>query len=178
MKNVIILEGPDGGGKTTLAKTIENLYEQHSKKVLHTKHHEFKGETQIWRHFFDSLLPAYRNDCDVLLDRSWYSEPIYGKVFRDGYNRLEHWQLRIINHLLGICSVSVVWCLPPLDTCLHTFNNRREQEMLDNDKQLAQVYKLYEDKACLAVDMDSDVHHIYDFTKSNALEEVIKHVKV
>jgi thymidylate kinase len=142
VKRLIILEGPDGGGKTTLgAKLSQHL------GVDVTNHGPYKGEAQIWKHYFDSMLPAYAEQCDVILDRCWLAEPIYGRVFRGGLNRLEFWQTRILEHVAASCKTTVLYCLPGVEACMRTFNKRRELEMLSNDAQLRDVYYGYLDQA-------------------------------
>lgn len=138
MRKLYILEGPDGGGKTTLGKELSARL-----SVPVDNHGPYKGEQQIWKHYFDSMIPAYSGERDVILDRCWLAEPIYGEVYRDGLNRVEHWQQRILEYVARECSAVIIWCLPPYQKCLDAFNGRREQEMLDSTEQLKRVYDLY-----------------------------------
>lgn len=168
MKRIIILEGPDGGGKTTLA------HELHARFGVHTTNHgPYKGERQIWRHYFESMLPAYSGERDVILDRCWIAEPIYGQVYRGGLNRIELWQLRILEYIAEQCDTTVILCMPPVTECIKNFNSRRAQEMLDNEAQLVSVYNGYQEAwAKLAMHM-SVVRYNYI---SDSLEGVLRHV--
>lgn len=141
---LVIVEGPDGAGKSTLINDLKDWFEAGGKPFEFTHHGAYKGEYQIWKHYFDSMLPAFAAESNVILDRSWIAEPIYGQVHRDGLNRVADWQRRILMHVASSCRVSVIWCLPPLSKCLQAYRSRREREMLDNERQLEQVFWLYQ----------------------------------
>lgn len=72
---LIIIDGPDGSGKSTLAKDFQ-------KKTGFEIVHRSKPETQEEK---DRMLEEYMamGDKDLILDRSWYSEMVYGEVMRD-----------------------------------------------------------------------------------------------
>lgn len=170
MRKIYILEGPDGGGKTTLSLALAKRLD-----APITNHGPYKDESQIWRHYFNSMLPAYSGERDVILDRSWIAEPIYGEVYRNGVNRLELWHLRILEYVARECSAIVIWCLPPVEKCVQAFNSRRAQEMLDNEDQLRKVYDLYRKAADRSVN-GRFIHIFYDYTDAGsrlALEEVL-----
>lgn len=170
MKQLYILEGPDGGGKTVLGKELAARL-----SVSVGNHGPYSGEKDIWLHYFNSMLPAYSGERDVILDRCWIAEPIYGEVYRNGVNRLEPWQIRLLEYIAKWCNAVIIWCLPPIETCVATFNARRGQEMLDNEDQLREVYRLYVRAAERSYN-GRFIHRIYDYTdpKSRSfLEEVL-----
>jgi len=138
MRKLVILEGPDGSGKTTFSGQLSKEL-----KVDVTNHGPYTGESSIWEHYFNSMLPAYSGGRDVILDRCWLAEPIYGIVHRNGLNRITPWQLKLLHHTAHNCDTTVVWFLPPFDSCLTAFNSRRDVEMLDNSEQLRRVYDCY-----------------------------------
>jgi hypothetical protein len=78
----------------------------------------------------------------ALIDRSWLSEPIYASVYRpqEG-SRIDSAQRRALERQAG--HAVVVACLPKLQTCLDNFNARGDEEYLDDDQQLIQVYTRY-----------------------------------
>lgn len=163
MKRIYILEGCDGAGKSTLAEAIGKRL-----SVPVTHHGSYKGEHQVWRHYFDSMLPAYSDACDVVLDRSWISEPIYGLVYRGGAVRIEPWQLRILEYVVKECETTVVWCVPPFVRCLATFAARREQEMLDSEEQLQKVYDLYAKES--RRQYVGVRYYFHDYTKAHGMQ--------
>lgn len=75
---IVLLEGADSSGKTTLAKF---LVERHGARYLHST-----VRREIWRWHVGALRRAIalsRTNL-VVLDRLWLSELVYGKVFRGG----------------------------------------------------------------------------------------------
>ena len=82
---IVILEGPDGAGKTSLSETLrEHL--QKSKMTHVVKHGPYNGISpeELCRIYFRSMSHALTYNDHVILDRCWLSEPIYGNVYRDG----------------------------------------------------------------------------------------------
>lgn len=171
-KKLIIIEGPDGGGKSTLVNSIVTRYASRQKDVATVHHGSYPGDDQIWKHFFDSMLPAYRETIDVVLDRTWISDPIYGQVYRNGLNRIEPWQARLLRHVEMECNTFFIWCLPPVEECVKTFMARKEQEMLDDADQLRRVYQLYMDTPKLAGNS-----YWYDYTRTST-KEVFNYVGI
>lgn len=137
-RQIIIFEGPDGAGKSVAAAAVAAAL-----GVNVTHHGPFTGETQIGAHYLDSMAPALNNAQHVVMDRAWFSEPIYGTVFRGGTNRIT----RVHERMLQRCAIArnalVVLCLPPLETCLSNYRSRKAQEYLDNGAQLREVWHAY-----------------------------------
>jgi hypothetical protein len=143
VRPLIILEGPDGGGKSTLAKVLERELVDDYGPVTVEHHGPYKGEATIWHRYLFSMLPAYANLATVVLDRAWQAEPIYGAVYRNGANRIESWQRRMLERVALGCGAVLVWCLPSFYACRKAYLTRRAAEMLDTPKQLKAVYDLY-----------------------------------
>lgn len=76
----IIIEGPDGAGKTTLAKQL--LRSHPNSKYLHFSYPANEQEAQnYWRVYAKALLQADSTKVTIL-DRSWYSDMVYGPIMR------------------------------------------------------------------------------------------------
>ena len=81
----IILEGPDGAGKSTLATKIEQaaisfVGEQHVRKVHADRPKPFED---YLAYFVDIITKACIDNVDILIfDRSWYSEVVYADTMR------------------------------------------------------------------------------------------------
>lgn len=112
MNGIIVLDGPDGAGKTTLAK---HLVENHGAKYIHL--------TYRWpRHMFEYHTSAIhragrlaKNNL-VVIDRWWMSELCYANAYRGGSS----WPLmsRMMQRVLLKYSGIYVYCLP-VDTREH-----------------------------------------------------------
>jgi thymidylate kinase len=140
-RNLIVLEGADGSGKSTLAKKLAELL---SAKIIHLG--PLRGVQDIGLVYVDAMLPAMLGDSDVIMDRSWISEPIYGSVFRNGASRLSPAQMITLDRVAESCFGFVVLCDPGLSVCMSSFRARRADEMLEGEGQLAQVHALYNHK--------------------------------
>lgn len=143
MGKLLIFEGPDGSGKTTLT---EKLMTMKKAKYGWQNHGAYKGEKRIMHHYLDSLRLA-RNTMDtastLILDRAWPSEPIYGSVYRHGLDRLGAIRMRMLDRVALSLQGVIVLALPKIDQCVRAFESRREIEMLESVQQLKDVYKGY-----------------------------------
>ena len=167
---IIILEGPDGGGKTTLAETLRAQLQ--SNGMTHViKHGPYKGvqSEDLCKIFFRSMSQALTYNDHVIMDRSWLSEPIYGSVYRKGENRVDMPRRRMLERVALSRGAVVVQCQPDFEVCAKTFMSRIDDEYLDTIGQLKQVYDEYEQlpqRTCLPVIQ-------YDYT-SGTLSELLQ----
>jgi len=79
---IIVLEGSDGTGKTTLARHLQE------KLGAHYIHLTYRWPDKMDKYHVAALLHAIsiieKTDKPVILDRWWLSEAVYSKVFRGG----------------------------------------------------------------------------------------------
>ena len=74
---IIILDGPDGTGKTMLAK---QLSKQTGYPIIHRSMPKDDAEKQ---RMMGEYLQVVRSGKNMIFDRCWYSEMAYGPVMRD-----------------------------------------------------------------------------------------------
>jgi hypothetical protein len=146
MNMSLILEGPDGGGKTTLLSKIREQFGVDT--MVH--HGAYIGDTNIAQYYMESLQTARRGivtnkSFNFVMDRSWLAEPIYGTAMRGGENRIALGQQRVLEETFaGLGGLTgVVLCLPPLETCLANWAARREREYPDSEARLTLIYTQY-----------------------------------
>lgn len=152
--NVTIFEGPDGSGKSTAAQEYARL---NAARYIHHGPYKEVGDG-LARMFFESMLPALLGYQDVVLDRCWLSEPIYGRAFRKGQDRIGVGRRRVLERAALSCGAVIVNCRPNWEICRDTFLSRRETEYLENEAQLRAVYDEYDD-------VKSDLSEVvYDYT--------------
>lgn len=73
---LIVIEGPDGAGKTTLAEQI-------SRQTRYPIQHMDRPRTEEDRvKMYDVYMKLAKSKKNVILDRSWYSEIVYGTTVR------------------------------------------------------------------------------------------------
>tara|TARA_R100000234_G_scaffold46829_1_gene28001 strand:- start:21412 stop:22410 length:999 start_codon:yes stop_codon:yes gene_type:complete len=139
--SIIVLDGPDAVGKTTLAKAFSKRYS--NVKYLHLKHR--------WKNnMFDYHTAAFRlakrwsyEGNIVIIDRWWMSEACYASVYRGG----SAWPLQGRFHeRLGLTyGVVYVLCLPD-ETTLDRFEKLKKErhEQYDDIQKVCDMYnKLY-----------------------------------
>lgn len=138
---ITIFEGPDGSGKSTAAKNYALRTNAHYVHMGPLKH----VTSGLARMYVEAMMPALLGHRSVVMDRCWMSEPIYGRAFRGGKDRLHAADYRMLERLAMRCGAVVVHCRPNLGKVLENWFSRRESEMLMAKKQLITVYDLYGD---------------------------------
>ena len=78
----LILEGPDGAGKTYLAEQLSQLLN------MGVRHFNTPSEDLIGKQF-DFYRDIGIDLYNTILDRSWYSDMVYGPIFR-GETEIRH----------------------------------------------------------------------------------------
>ena len=143
-KKLIILEGEDGTGKSTLAQQLKTALPDGA-EIFHLG--PFKGVTRpasLCRLYIDAMMPALLGHSNVIMDRCWLSEPIYGEIYRGGKSRLDPVDQRMLERIALTANTLVVQCRAPWRHIEKTFQARRGQEYLANTTQLFEVAKLYD----------------------------------
>ena len=140
-KRLVIFEGPDGAGKTTLAKAVAEHLDAHYVHLGPFRRVAFGSG--LARLYAEAMMPAAIGDRAVVMDRSWISEKPYADAFRAGRDRLSDGSKRSLERLAWRCMTTVVFCLPPWDRVGTNFMVTRGDQMLDNLAQLRQVYDAF-----------------------------------
>lgn len=137
---MIIVEGADNVGKSTL---ITKLMERDPKLKL-LKRERFKPgmEGTIGRTHIEALLPPngdFNAHAHSISDRSFFSECIYGPIFRGGcrMTTAEHFQLYA---LLKLYPTIIVWC-DTFDDVITATWAKREQLYEHEPLMIAEAYR-------------------------------------
>lgn len=163
-----IFEGPDGGGKTTAAKTFAaktNAKYVHCGPMLGVKH-------GLARMYFEAMLPAVLGLQNIVLDRSWLSEEPYAFAMRNGCNRLLQADLLMLERVAMRCAPMVVLCKPSFDVVAKNYMSRPHLEYLNELDKLRTVHGLYSV-------MQTTLPKVqYDYTKhGDTLVDMICHAR-
>jgi hypothetical protein len=135
--SVILLEGPDGGGKSTLAATLSNTVYHNGPPPAGAS----KEETFWWQ--LAGLRPELGATPRVI-DRNWPSEQIYHRfagrpnVFNPIIGRMFE------RYLLSVGGVMVM-CLPPYIVAYANWYKRMMEgkELITRDAEFATMYEFY-----------------------------------
>jgi hypothetical protein len=134
---IIVLEGPDCSGKTTLAKKLCELYDGY---YMHLRVHK-----DMWKWHTAALRLATKKSHDklVVLDRHWPSEGVYGPVFR-GKSAYSPHERSIDRVLLKHAAIYVLCCPRDIDWIVGQHAARRG-EGLETFKSVREVASRYID---------------------------------
>jgi len=103
---IFILEGPDGGGKTTLAKTMQ------AKLGAHYLHATYRFKGHMYAYHWAQLRKAIRlaQTKPVIMDRWWPSEVVYGNTYRNGPEA--GYDYKALHKAAKLYGCSYVFCCP------------------------------------------------------------------
>lgn len=137
-KRLTIFEGCDGSGKSTAAKAYAVAT---GARYVHAGPFPGVGDQALARLYVEAMLPAVLGYQDVVMDRAWVSEAIYGTVHR-GHDRVAI-GARLLDRLAWRCGAVMVHCHPPYEVCRTNWASRRGEEMLREELALKRVYAGY-----------------------------------
>lgn len=154
---IIILEGVDGSGKTTLARQIQAKFQNVE------YHHEGvpPKDVHILEHL-GAVLDRYRGK-NVVIDRFALGERVYGPVVR-GFDQLGDEGWKLIKRLISATGAMEVLCLPSYEVCHRSWSSGRE-EMFKKEEQFKLFYSRY-----VALKANQ---YIYDYTDPLQLEHLL-----
>ena len=139
LARIVIFEGPDGVGKTTLIKYIKEQYGKDA-YYMHLRVHK---DMKLWHTASARLAISKKQDGKlVLLDRHWPSEQFYSHIYREGpsYDPEE------IYRRLKLEGALYVWCLPSDIEQVkqnHRINREKRKEAYYDIDKVIQMYNDY-----------------------------------
>lgn len=158
---LVILEGPDGAGKSTLAEELQRRLP--GAEYVHHGPYLGASPRELSAVFMASMKPAFT--ADLIMDRCWLSEPIYASVFRKSESRISSVHKRMLERTALALNAVVVLCRPPFSVCERAFLSGRD-EYMQTSEQLLGVHDQY-----VSLKTDLPVIH-YDYTQ-DSIEDVL-----
>lgn len=136
-KRLIVVEGPNGTGKTSLAHAIAD-----DLGALYVHCGPFVNVSYgIGRLYVEAMLPAVLGAYNVVMDRSWISEFTYGPIVRDT-TRLTQIDNRMLSRLAMRCGGVAINCFLDRNELRKNF---APSLVVDNFDQLMAIGELYRD---------------------------------
>lgn len=146
---MVIIEGPDGGGKSTLVKRLhEDLGIELSPEALLTKAERndpsYRSKDAVRKRIYVALLrEVVGRKSPMLYDRLFFSELIYSEAYGREVAFSYHEQVHI-GRCLNAFKVPVVFCVPPLEDILKKNLKVDEEQGMDSlSAKITQVYSTY-----------------------------------
>lgn len=142
---MIIIEGPDGSGKTTLVGKISKQFPQlvmDHRLDRDDKREEAHRVNTVRARTYTALARAVQGGRPNMYDRLFYSEIVYGNLLRGG-SRFSDEECWYINRVLEALQPPVVLCLPPLEVVKNNVLKSQDKQMhgvLDN---IGSIYATY-----------------------------------
>jgi len=146
---IFIIEGPDGSGKSTLA---EKLSKQTGYPVVHRSQPKTEEEK---KRMMGQYLAAIDNGKNMIFDRCWYSEMVYGPVMRDA-SVISYPEMYLLEEKLAKNGAMIIYCTDKPKTLWRRATRRGEDYITD--------YETFE-RICTGFDVLMSVPHIIPVVK-------------
>jgi thymidylate kinase len=116
---IIIIEGPDGSGKTTLAQKIAL---QAGYEYVHNIQPMYDGDDAYMAQMYADLIKSHSN---LVLDRAWYSEMAYGPTMRD-HSSISYPDMYWLEELVAKKGGMIIYCTDNVSTLWKRCQRRGE----------------------------------------------------
>lgn len=127
----IIIEGPDGAGKSTLAKSLADALDLNILKMT------ANGGQSV---------PEYLQKlaCDgVIIDRCWVSEQVYSDLF-GREPRIDNDDAEELSEFCVLNGIPIIVLLPPLHVVISRLNERGDEYADVVCPNIVEIYKRYQ----------------------------------
>lgn len=153
----IIIEGPDGAGKSTLAKSLADALGMNILKMT-------ADGGQSAREYGQKLA------CDgVVIDRCWVSEQVYSDLF-GREPRIDDDDAEALTEFCGLAGIPIIVLLPPLHVVISRLNERGDEYADVVCPNITEIYARYQDWA----EAHGNAIVLEDNDPATAMKEVLK----
>ena len=153
----IIIEGPDGAGKSTLAKSLAGALDMNILKMT-------ANGGQSVSEYLQKLA------CDgVIIDRCWVSEQVYSDLF-GREPRIDNDDAEALTELCGLVGIPIIVLLPPLHVVIGRLNERGDEYADVVCPNIVKIHKRYQEWA----EEHDNVIVLEDNNPATAMVEVLK----
>lgn len=156
MRGLIMLDGPDCAGKTTLSKSLQAASAELGHKAV--VHHLGKPDPgTCWKMHSDALIAYIRQMMDedviVIADRHFLSEGIYGRGYRQWSEY--PYAMRYMDMLFNRFNGLKVICCPPTSVVVDTHAKMKEVRREEYDSGMDKIANMFQNVWHSAVHLTS-----------------------
>ena len=163
---MIIVEGPDGSGKSTLCRTLKDG--GFVERVLDSPRIAAKGDAERMKYETRRYLHLYGQNNRVAVDRFLFSEMVYGPVMRNktAFTRGEY----LVNLLEIMTTGSIaVFCLPDQ----YNFKENENPVAIERIEQLKKGYQACAEDSAFS----NPKTYIHNWNAPGAMEKLLKFLR-
>lgn len=127
---IFIIEGPEGSGKTTLAQQISMMT---GYPIVHRdKPKDDKEKAEMLGQYLQDI----KSGKNMIYDRCWYSEIVYGPIMRDA-SVLTYPQMYELEQLVAVKGGMIIYCTGPKLAMFKRAQRRGEEYVTDKETHIA-----------------------------------------
>jgi hypothetical protein len=169
---MIVIEGPDGGGKSTL---VQQISQQFGRPISHRVVDKDTNALVDLKAWTEKNL-SFTNDLYVYDRHRLISEPIYGPIIREkpepGFDDPQ-WLATMMWQFYMKKRPLIIYCLPSLETVIENVNRGDDNKVVAS--KIQSIYTLYIVR--YALDIRTGRTLLYDYTQTTALRNALHFVQ-
>jgi len=161
---LIVCEGPDGAGKTTLCTRLAKQFEGEVVLKDWGVPRDQMPNVGVKRRVYESLATALRGsaaDPVYIHDRLFWSELVYGRVLR-GDSAFSRYEYQLMMTVITALKCPVIFCLPLEEVVVE--NVKASTQLEGVEPMIHEIYDLYARKCTSARHLMGNNAMRYDYT--------------
>lgn len=139
---IIIVEGPDGAGKTTLCEQL--LASIPGSTLKHFGAPATKEEALNYYKVYVDLLKNHDRSKVLIIDRCWYSDMVYGPVMRGTQEMSQEYADMLAGMVVACGGGMILYCTASVNT-LWSRCKRRGETYIKDSSTLKLIHDKYEE---------------------------------